>query len=101
MVPPQLAELYAELMALKFNFMPRGEHHLQDIHRAVQDRFPQLCNDTVLCIQSCTEGAEGPEWQHRVRAALQALKAWSGPVLKSHRHGYWIFNPSQLPCPDE
>ena len=71
MVPPQLAELYGKLMASKFNFMPAGERHLHDVHRAVKDRFPELCDDTVLCIQTCTEGTEGPEWQHRVRAALQ------------------------------
>jgi hypothetical protein len=52
-------------------------------------------------MQSCTEGTEGPEWQHRVRAALQALKSSSGPVLKNHRHGYWIFNPGQDPYPNE
>lgn len=101
MVPPQLAELYAELMALKFNFMPVGEHHLRDVHQAVQGRFPQLCDDTVLCTQTCTKGTEGPEWQHRVRAALQAVKTSSGPVLKSERRGYWIFNPGHVPYPDE
>ncbi len=89
MVPPQLAELYGKLMASKFNFMPAGERHLHDVHRAVKDRFPELCDDTVLCIQTCTEGTEGPEWQHRVRAALQAQKSLSGPVIKITRHGFW------------
>lgn len=101
MVPPQLAELYGKLMASKFNFMPAGERHLHDVHRAVKDRFPELCDDTVLCIQTCTEGTEGPEWQHRVRAALQAQKSSSGPVMKSKRHGFWTFNSGQIPYPDE
>jgi hypothetical protein len=101
MVPPQLAELYAELMASKFNFMPPGEHHLHEVHRAVQGRFAELCDDTVLCKQTCTEGTAGPEWQHRVRAALQALKSSYGTVVKSRRHGYWTFHADQAPYPDE
>ena len=82
-------------MNSKFTFMPRGEHRLHDVYRVVQGRFPELCDDTVLCKQTCTEGTEGPEWKHRVRAALQRLKTLSGPVLKCQRHGYWIFNPGQ------
>ena len=100
-VPPELAQLYAELMASKFNFIPPGEHHLHDVHRVVKGRFPQLCDDTVLCKQTCTEGTGGPEWQHRVRAALQALKSSSGPVVKSLRRGYWTFNADQGAYPDE
>jgi hypothetical protein len=88
-------------MASKFNFMPVGAHHLQEIHRAVQRRFPSLCDNTVLCKQTCTEGTEGPEWQHRVRASLQALKSSSGPVVKSERHGYWIFTLGQTSYPGE
>ena len=49
MVPPQLAELYGKLMASKFNFMPAGERHLHDVHRAVKDRFPELCDETPCC----------------------------------------------------
>lgn len=99
-VPAELAELYAELMASKFSFLPHGENHLRDIHRAVQARFPQLCDDSVLCRQTCTEGTSRPEWQHRVRAALQALKSSSGPVVKSRR-GYWTLNADQVTYPDE
>jgi hypothetical protein len=96
MVPPQLARLYAELTACAFNFVPRGEYHLQDVHRAVQNRFPDLCDDNVLCEQICTKGTKGPEWQHRVRAALQALKSESGPITKSPQNGYWIFTSPRV-----
>jgi hypothetical protein len=94
MVSPQLAELYAELTASGFGFVSRGEHHLQDVHQAVQDRFPDLCDDTVLCEQICRKGTKGPEWQHRVRAALNVLKS-KGLITKSLRPKHWIFTSSQ------
>ncbi len=87
----ELAELYTQLTNSRFNFMPRGEHRLQDVFREVQARFPQLCDDHVRCMEICTEGNQGPEWQHRVRAALQVLKSSTGSVV-TERHGYWIFS---------
>lgn len=101
MVPPQLADLYGKLMASKFRFMPPGTHHLHDIHREVKDHFPELCDDAVLCVQTCTEGTDGPEWQHRVRAALQAQKSSSGAVVKGKQYGYWTFNAGPVSYPDE
>src|SRR6516162_1886893 len=94
MVPSQLAELYAALMAARFGFMPVGQHHLRDIHQAVRARYSHLCDDAVLCRDICTEGTDAPEWQHRVRAALQNLKSSGVSVRKGSERGYWIFDAS-------
>jgi hypothetical protein len=96
-VRDQFAKLYRKLTHSAFDFMPQGEHHLQEVHRAVRDCFPDLCDDTVLCKETCKKGTNGPEWQHRVRAALNALKSKSGPIRKSPRcnwRNYWIFTSS-------
>jgi HNH endonuclease len=93
MVSDQLAELYHKLTTSAFAFVPRGEHRLDDVYRAVQDRFPDLCDDTALCKQFCSNSTnKGPEWQHRVRAVLNLLKS-KGPITKS-RYNYWTFTSS-------
>ena len=48
MVPPELSDLYGELVTSKLGFIPRGEHHMQEILREVQSRFPLLCDDKFL-----------------------------------------------------
>ena len=87
----ELEELYRQLVSTEFNFMLRGSHSLRDVYRTVKIRFRDLCDDNLLCSEICSSGGNSPEWQHRVRAALQALKSPSGPVSKSGKHGYWIF----------
>ena len=73
-----------------------------DVYRAVKKRFRALCDDTVLCKQTCHKSTnKGPEWQHRVRSALHQLKSLSGPVVKSQRYGYWTFNRREVVYPDE
>ena len=87
----KLSELYSQLINTKFNFIRRGEHHLQDIYREVKLKFPVLCDDNILCSKICSQGTQNPEWQHRVRAALGRLKSKDGLVSKSGRRGYWFF----------
>lgn len=88
--PNDLSELYRRLISSRFDFIARGEHHLREVYEAVKAQFRMVCDDSVLCSEVCTQGNQTPEWQHRVRTALQALKSTSS-VSKSPRHGYWLF----------
>ena len=64
--------------------MPRGNQEFHDVYLAVKQRFPHFCDDLLLCSEVCTDGNDTPEWQHRVRAALETLKR-AMVVLKGNR----------------
>lgn len=74
MARPIEKELYKELMRTEFSFVDRGQRSTQEIYNAVKRHFPELCDDTYLCSESCISKVKQPEWQHRVRSALQYLK---------------------------
>jgi len=70
-------------------FLPNGEIALTTIYDIVQEQYPVLCDDGVLCKDICTQGANQPEWKHRVRTVLYQLKKQE-VIEKSSRRGYWI-----------
>ena len=37
------------LVESEFRFVAAGEYALDDIYRLVKAKFPELCDDTVLC----------------------------------------------------
>ena len=45
--------------------------HLDEMRRAVKNKFPDLCDDRKLCWH---EHPKRPEWDHRLRDALYRLK---------------------------
>lgn len=91
MARPDVAELYRELRASLFAFMPRGDHHLDDVYAAVKKQYPRLCDDTFLCAENCSRGHQQPEWRHVTRKALWSRKTNSGPIGAGSRRGYWRF----------
>jgi len=64
--------LYRELTESDFAIIPAGEYPLGFIYRAVQARFPDLCDDSYLCSANCAPAGHTtqPEWMHAVRRAL-------------------------------
>jgi hypothetical protein len=78
-------------MDRRFDFMPRGEHHIRRIYQAVTKRHSELCDDTYLCSASCKHGTDSPEWQHVVRAVLKNIRDRGGPVSKGKGGGLWLF----------
>jgi len=88
MARADLQQLYQDLKSSRFRFLPRGEHDVRAIYRAVKATYPRLCDDRFLCSQNCSRGHEQPEWQHVVRKALQALKSPTGPVSSGSAWGY-------------
>lgn len=69
--------------------LPLGEIALKKIYGIVKETYPDLCDDNVLCKDICTQGANQPEWKHRVRTVLYQMKG-HGVVEKSNRRGFWI-----------
>jgi len=90
MARADLQQLYQELKSSRFRFMPRGEHDVRAIYRAVKATYPRLCDDRFLCSQNYSRGHEQPEWRHVVRKALQVLKSQTGPVSSGSAWGYWL-----------
>jgi hypothetical protein len=56
-----------------------------EILSTVQGKFPELCNDAVLCTH---ERPYRPEWQHQVRHALDYLKNKKHSVAQERRGEY-------------
>ena len=87
---PELAQLYQSLMESRFSFLIPGRHRLDEIYASVQEAYPELCDDTYLCSENCSQGHNRPEWQHRVRAALDSLKRQpSAKVVKLPEQLHW------------
>ena len=86
MAHEELTTLYQHLQETQFSFAPRGRYHFHDIYSFVKEQYPELCDDSYLCSQNCKQGHNTPEWQHRVRAALDSLKRRSpsfNPILNT------------------
>lgn len=66
--------LYTELMHDKLGFLMPGTYETHQLYTAIQERYPDLCNDHYSCLQNCTAGNNQPEWKHRVRSVLSRLK---------------------------
>lgn len=84
-------ELYRKLIDDEMAFLPKGEIALKTIYKTVKDNYPILCDDNVLCRDICTQGANEPEWKHRVRTVLYRLKK-QGIIQKSLTRGFWVIN---------
>jgi len=95
----ELTTLYHNLCESQFGFVPRGEHHIHDIYSLVKNSYPKLCNDSYLCSENCKSGHDRPEWQHRVRAALDYLKRTATSVRPGDQPRFWRFAPSTAETP--
>lgn len=97
-----LEELYRVLKDRRFDFMPRGEHHLRRVYKTVSERHSDLCDNSYRCSTSCKDGTNSPEWKHVVRAALKNIQNRGGPVSKGNAHGFWLFGDLDGPTfPEE
>ena len=96
-----LRRLYHNLCETCFAPIPHGRHHLQDIYRFVQNRYPELCDDSYLCAENCKSGHNTPEWQHRVRAALDYLKRRAKGVRPADARPFWVLGPAVPSQEDE
>ena len=86
-----VSQLYSALTESQFRFVPAGRHSLPTIYDFVQQKYPELCDDSYLCADNCKDGHNRPEWKHRVRAAIWDAKDRSNYVSRDSSRGYWRF----------
>lgn len=91
MAREDVATLYRALRESKFAFIGSGEHHMDAIYAAVKRQFGQLCDDTYLCADNCSQGHQQAEWRHTTRKALWSLKSQDGAIRAGRGRGYWSF----------
>lgn len=87
----ELQKLYHQLCETRFSFIPPGEYDIRDVYALVQDRFPELCDDSYLCSENCKSGYNSPEWKHKVRTALWDTKRRTDEVRSGTERGAWLF----------
>ena len=82
----------------------RGPMSLGRIADHIREKYPGLCDDRIRCVCGKSpretdlgpERSQGPEWKHRVRAALQSLKG-KGTVRRDDDSGRWELAPPPPP----
>ncbi len=97
MARPDITKLYKRLITTQFDFVPRGEHTLDNVYRLVTSKYPRFCDDDYLCSENCSSIHQQPEWKHTVRNALNNLKVAFGVVFRGSHRGHWKFlRPTKL-----
>lgn len=90
----ELSLLYSSLSETGFSFIPPGRLSLKEIYIYIKREYPDLCDDSYLCRDNCTNGANSPEWKHRVRAAIWDVKDKREYVKRDNHRGFWVFGTS-------
>jgi hypothetical protein len=87
-------ELYQNLVRTELSFVPHGRHHITVIYDCVRSKYPNLCDDSYLCIENCKSGDNQPEWKHKVRWALNVFKKKEKPrhIKKDPQRSFWVFD---------
>jgi len=63
-----------------------GPRTIHEVYQEISRRLPKYCDDSVIC--DCSSTPRGPEWQHRIRGALQDLRS-KGVVAYDREHRVW------------
>ena len=92
MARTELEELYRVVMDSRFEFVPRGENHLRTVYEIVENRYPELCDNSYLCSTNCKSGVNQPEWKHIVRTVLNEMKKRGEPITTGGSRGVWVFD---------
>jgi hypothetical protein len=92
-IPEHVNRLERVLRESEFELIGSGERHLtNEIYPAVKAEYPRLCDDSVMCDQTCSVGADQEEWKHRVRTALGKLRDQSSSRVSKGSRNYWRFD---------
>lgn len=86
-----LKELSLRLRESEFSFIERGIKHITGIYEAVQNQYPNLCDDAYRCCDHCQSSATQGEWKHRVRSVLHSFNIRESRVKRTENRGYWEF----------
>jgi 5-methylcytosine-specific restriction protein A len=95
-------QLYEKLRDSEFGCVPPGFHDTEDVYSLVQEAYPVLCDESILCREVCGTDNDQPEWKHRVRTVQQHLKRYDTRIR--HLSDGWYYGPKETdvaPVPDE
>ena len=89
-------QLYKKLRESEFDCIEPGFHETADVYEHVQAEYSELCDDNIRCDDICENGANQPEWKHRVRTVQQDLLNKPGARVKKLSKG-WFYGPRNTP----
>lgn len=88
--------LHRALMVDRWEFLEMGLYSIADINEAVKERYPELCDDSVIC--NCRFSQQQPEWEHVVRKALLKCRDNENPykpTVAQIRFHFWAVIPPE------
>jgi 5-methylcytosine-specific restriction protein A len=88
-------QLYSTLIETEIDCVPPGLHETTEVYEIVQETYPGLCDDSVLCRDVCGADNNQPEWKHRVRTVQQDLLRDEAARVQSPSNG-WYYSPTAL-----
>lgn len=90
-----IRELQSVLKRTDMACVPAGKRSTADeVYELVSQSYPELCDDTLRCTETCSRGNDQPEWKHAVRRVQQQLARQSeSRVSRYEEHGYWNYGP--------
>lgn len=90
-----IRELQDVLKKTDMACVPAGKRSTADeVYELVSRSYPDLCDDSHRCSDTCKEGTDQPEWKHAVRRVQQQLARQSESRVSRHEdHGYWSYGP--------
>ena len=85
-------ELHGKLLDNEFRFIAPGKYLTREVHKLVQEHYPDRCRDHFLCRLRCKNGNNSGEWKHVVRRVLQQFgKLKKNGKIENVKRGVWRF----------
>ena len=92
-IPDHVNKVERVLRESDFRLMQAGERHISnEIYPTVKSEYPHLCDDSVMCEDTCGKGANQEEWKHRVRTALGKLRDKPSSRVSKGPQNIWRFD---------
>ena len=91
--------LYRQLRETELACVPPGFQDTSDVYDLVEAKYPELCDDSILCRDVCSTGSTQPEWKHRLRTVQQSLLEKDGSRVKRLSKG-WFYEPAEIEVSD-
>jgi 5-methylcytosine-specific restriction protein A len=90
-----IRELQKVLTSTDMACVPAGKRSTADeVYELVSQSYPELCDDSLRCAETCNQGSDQPEWKHAVRRVQQQLARQPENRVSRHEdHGYWSYGP--------
>jgi len=89
-----IRELQEGLRETEMACIPPGAQSTSDVvYPTIKETYPDLCDDTLRCVDVCGNGADQPEWKHAVRRVQQQLKRQEHSRVAAHdEYDTWFYD---------